>query len=94
MDPEVNGMYGLVFYDVDRKRVAKIHRYFAKKLYWVQNSVFEGEIPELQRECIFEDIPRFLDPEQDSMLFVWTGQKESWKKVYLGVNKQESDMLV
>jgi CRISPR-associated protein Cas2 len=87
-------MYGLVFYDVDKKRVAKIHRYFEKKLYWVQNSAFEGEIGELQRDFIFEDIRRILDPEQDTMLFVWTRQKESWRKVYLGINKQATDILV
>ncbi len=87
-------MYGLIFYDVDRKRVAKVHRYFAKKLYWVQNSAFEGEISEFQRGCILEDLGRFLVPDEDSMLFVWTGQKESWRKTVLGVNKQASDLVV
>lgn len=87
-------MYGLVFYDVDKKRVAKIHRYFAKKLYWVQNSVFEGEIRDLQRDYILEDLNRILDPKRDSIFFVWTGQLESWRKVFLGINKQASDMLV
>lgn len=37
-------MYVLIAYDVDAKRVAKVHKVLKKYLTWTQNSLFEGEI--------------------------------------------------
>jgi CRISPR-associated protein Cas2 len=37
-------MFVVLVYDVDVKRVAKVLKKCREYLYWVQNSVFEGEI--------------------------------------------------
>ena len=41
-------MYVIVVYDVDVKRVSKVHRFLRQHLYWRQNSVFEGEVSKAQ----------------------------------------------
>ncbi|AEH25127.1 CRISPR-associated endonuclease Cas2 [Pyrococcus yayanosii] len=41
-------MYIIVVYDVDVKRVAKVHRFLRTHLHWRQNSVFEGEVSRAQ----------------------------------------------
>ena len=37
-------MYVIVVYDVWDKKTNKIHKYLKKRLHWIQNSVFEGEL--------------------------------------------------
>jgi CRISPR-associated protein Cas2 len=39
-------MFVILVYDFDKKRVAKALKIARKYLYWVQNSVLEGEISE------------------------------------------------
>lgn len=41
-------MYVILVYDVGEKRVAKMLRLCRKYLNWIQNSVFEGELTEVQ----------------------------------------------
>ncbi|NJE02799.1 CRISPR-associated endonuclease Cas2 [Thermococcus sp. MV11] len=41
-------MYVIVVYDVDVKRVARVHRFLRTHLHWRQNSVFEGEVSRAQ----------------------------------------------
>ena len=60
-------MYVLVAYDVDAKRVAKVHKVLKKYLTWTQNSLFEGEITEgLLKKCIAE-IASKANPSVDSI---------------------------
>ena len=45
-------MYVILVYDVGEKRVGKMLRLVRKYLSWIQNSVFEGEIPgATPRDC-------------------------------------------
>ena len=37
-------MYIIIVYDVWNKKTNKIHKYLKKRLHWIQNSVFEGEL--------------------------------------------------
>ena len=41
-------MYVILVYDVDQKRTAKMLKLCRRYLSWIQNSVFEGEISEVQ----------------------------------------------
>ncbi len=41
-------MYIIVVYDVDVKRVTKVHHFLRTHLQWRQNSVFEGEVSRAQ----------------------------------------------
>lgn len=41
-------MFVILVYDVDQKRVAKVLKKCREYLFWVQNSVFEGELTEMK----------------------------------------------
>ncbi|CCZ80186.1 cRISPR-associated endoribonuclease Cas2 [Odoribacter laneus CAG:561] len=41
-------MYVILIYDIDQKRTAKMLKLCRRYLSWIQNSVFEGEISEVQ----------------------------------------------
>lgn len=77
-------MHTLFFYDVDQSRVAKVHRYLTRRLFWIQRSVFEGEISSFHRRLMIEDLSRFLDPETDSILTINTEAPQAWKRTVLG----------
>lgn len=70
-------MYVLVVYDVEVKRVAKVHKYLKRHLHWVQNSVFEGEATEAQVETIKAGLKRLLDTETDAVL-LYTARDRKW----------------
>lgn len=70
-------MYVLVVYDVEVKRVAKVHKYLKRHLHWVQNSVFEGEATEAQIETIKAGLKRLLNLESDAVL-LYTARDEKW----------------
>lgn len=60
-------MYVIVVYDVDVKRVAKVHRFLKTHLFWRQNSVFEGEVTKAQLHEIKNTLKKLVD-ESDSVL--------------------------
>lgn len=60
-------MYVIVVYDVDVKRVAKVHRFLRTHLHWRQNSVFEGEVTRAQLYEIQRTLEDLID-EGDSVL--------------------------
>ena len=41
-------MYVILVYDVDQKRTSKMLKLCRRYLSWIQNSVFEGQISEVQ----------------------------------------------
>lgn len=52
-------MYVILVYDVDQKRTAKMLKLCRRYLSWIQNSVFEGEISEVQlKQLTSEEIGR------------------------------------
>jgi CRISPR-associated protein Cas2 len=56
-------MFLILVYDVGEKRVAKVLKTARKYLYWVQNSVLEGELTEAQ----FEELINTIKKEHDSL---------------------------
>jgi CRISPR-associated protein Cas2 len=60
-------MYVIVVYDVDVKRVTKVHRFLRTHLHWRQNSVFEGEVTRAQLYEIKRTLENLID-EGDSVL--------------------------
>ena len=70
-------MYVLVVYDVDVKRVSRVHKYLKRYLHWVQNSVFEGELTDAQIEEVKVGLQRTLIREDDSVL-LYTARDQRW----------------
>jgi CRISPR-associated protein Cas2 len=63
------GLFVIEVYDVGEKRVAKVLKTSRKYLYWVQNSVLEGEINESSFKKLKMELARIIDDEYDSVIF-------------------------
>ena len=77
-------MYVILVYDVDQKRTAKMlsRRYLS----WIQNSVFEGEISEVQLKQLTSEARNLMD-EKDSLIF-FKSRDEKWlEKEIIGDEK-------
>jgi CRISPR-associated protein Cas2 len=87
-------MYVLVVYDVDVKRVSRVHKYLKRYLHWVQNSVFEGEVTDAQIEEIKAGLRRILISEDDSVL-LYTARDQRWlDKQVIGRERGETNNLL
>ena len=70
-------MYVLIVYDVEVKRVTKVHKFLKRHLHWVQNSVFEGELTESQMETVRAGLKRLVDDETDAIL-LYAARDAKW----------------
>ncbi|SCX63506.1 CRISPR-associated endonuclease Cas2 [Lysinibacillus fusiformis] len=87
-------MYVLVAYDVDAKRVAKVHKVLKKYLTWTQNSLFEGEITEgLLKQCMAE-IAIKANPAVDSIYVYRIANPKHIKKGIYGIEKDFESMFL
>lgn len=87
-------MYVLLVYDVEVRRVTKVHKYLKRHLHWVQNSVFEGELTEAQIEGVKAGLKRLLDDETDSVL-LYTARDRRWlAKEVMGRERNEVTNLL
>ena len=66
-------MFVIMVYDVEVKRVNKVLKTGRKYLYWVQNSVLEGNINESSFKRLKMELNRIIDPEYDSVIFIPLG---------------------
>lgn len=62
-------LFVIMVYDINVKRVAKVLKRSRKYLYWVQNSVFEGEISETNLNKLKMELNRIIKENEDSVIF-------------------------
>lgn len=87
-------MYVLVAYDVDVKRVGKVHKVLKRYLTWTQNSLFEGEITEgLLKQCMAE-LATKANPAVDSIYVYRIANPKHIKKTIYGVEKDFESMFL
>lgn len=61
-------MFVIIVYDVGEKRVAKALKICRKYLNWVQNSVLEGEISDVNLKKLRAEMEKLIDSEVDSVI--------------------------
>ncbi|WP_297897036.1 CRISPR-associated endonuclease Cas2 [Methanobrevibacter sp.] len=86
-------MYVVIVYDVGVERVNKVHKYLRTVLFWVQNSVFEGELSKSQLKKVKSDLNEIIESDIDSLIFFQFPEKFS-KKEILGVEKNRIDFVI
>jgi len=74
-------------YDVKEKRVAKVLKKSREYLYWVQNSVFEGEISEANYKKLKMELARIINEKEDSVIFYNLRTTKYSKREIMGVEK-------
>jgi CRISPR-associated protein Cas2 len=84
-------MYVIAIYDVNEKRVGKMLKLCRQYLNWIQNSVFEGELTEVQINELKWRAEEIMDPENDSFI-IFASRSNKWlEKQIIGKEKNDLD---
>jgi CRISPR-associated protein Cas2 len=81
-------------YDVGVKRVGKVLKTGRKHLYWVQNSVLEGNINESSYKRLKMELERIIDPEYDSVIFYTFRTTKYSQREIMGIQKGGEDQFL
>lgn len=84
-------MYVILVYDFGEKRVNKMLKLCRKYLNWIQNSVFEGEITELQLKQLEASARDFMNPDEDSIIIFSSRTQMFMDKRIIGVERNTTD---
>lgn len=87
-------MYILIVYDVEVKRVTKVHKFLKRYLHWVQNSVFEGELTLAQIEELKSGLHKIIDDKSDSILMFAAREARWLEKEVIGKERGETGNLI
>ncbi|MDN5319529.1 CRISPR-associated endonuclease Cas2 [Thermovirga lienii] len=80
-------MFRVLVYDVSQKKVYKVRKYLSDKMFWVQNSTFEGHLRDEQKLVVMDKLKELLDPREDSLLLFSTEAEFAWEKMIIGLDK-------
>ena len=88
-------MFVILYYDVNTKRCNKMLKTCRKYLHWVQNSVFEGEITEVNYRKLEYEINKIIKKEEGDSVIVYKFKMMyySERKVY-GQDKKSDIMFL
>lgn len=87
-------MYIILVYDIGEKRVGKMLKLCRRYLHWIQNSVFEGEISELDLKKLLQESRLIMDEDCDSLI-IFKSRNQKWlEKEVIGVEKNELDNIL
>ena len=81
-------MYVILVYDVDQKRTSKMLKLCRRYLSWIQNSVFEGQISEVQLKQLALEAKRVMEDEDS--LIVFKSREEKWLQKEIIRNEKAS----
>lgn len=84
-------MFVILVYDVGQKRVGKVLKTSRKYLYWVQNSVLEGEINESSFRQLKIELEKIIDKEYDSIMFYTFRTTKYSERMIMGIKKGGED---
>ena len=70
-------MYVIAVYDVGEKRVVKMLKLCRRYLNWIQNSVFEGELTDVQIKELKYEAKKIMKQEDDSFS-IFTSREQKW----------------
>jgi CRISPR-associated protein Cas2 len=87
-------MYIILVYDAAPRRGSKLLKYLRKKLNWVQNSVFEGELTEASLLELKKDVERLINKEYDSIIYYVFDSKNYFERKIIGVEKSNLDTII
>ncbi|MBQ6219529.1 MAG: CRISPR-associated endonuclease Cas2 [Methanosphaera sp.] len=86
-------MYIIIIYDINVKRVNKVHKFLKTHLTWIQNSVFEGEITKSQYQRIRIELQNLIDPSQDSIIIYEIPEKYLNREI-MGIEKNPMELII
>ena len=87
-------MYVIIVYDVGEERVTRVCKKLRRRLTWVQNSVFEGEISEADFKKIQADLSEVIENDTDSVLFYCIQNPHGWEKRVMGQERASTGTIL
>lgn len=87
-------MFVILVYDVGEKRVTKALKRCRKYLTWVQNSVFEGEISEMNLAKLKMELDRIIVDNEDSVIFYTLRTTRYSQREIMGLRKGGQDLII
>lgn len=86
-------MFVILVYDVNKKRVARVHKICKKYLHPVQKSVFEGDITQKKLNSLQEELKRSIEIKQDSICIYEMDSVKYTYKIQIGNVDEENNIL-
>ena len=87
-------MYIILVYDIGEKRVSKMLKLCRRYVNWIQNSVFEGELTEVQLKQLKAEASLIMNMETDSLIIFKTRQEKWIEKEVVGKEKNNLDAFL
>ena len=80
-------MYVIIVCDINVDRVNKVKAFLRQYLFWIQNSVFEGEVSESEFKLIYNGLMKIIDENVDSIIIYKLRMAELLNREVLGIEK-------
>lgn len=80
-------MFVILVYDVDEERVARVLKKCRQYLYWVQNSVFEGDISPARLKRLKKELKDLINEKHDSVIIYEFGSTKYGRREVIGLEK-------
>ena len=80
-------MYVIIVYDINVDRVNNVKAFLRQYLFWIQNSVFEGEVSESEFKLIYNGLMKIIDENVDSVIIYKLRMAELLNREVLGIEK-------
>lgn len=88
-------MYVILVYDIGEKRVGKMLKLCRQYVNWIQNSVFEGEINEVQLKELISKALKIMKKEEHDSLIIFKSRNKKWlEKEVIGEEKNDLDRFL
>jgi CRISPR-associated protein Cas2 len=84
-------MYVILVYDMGQKRVTKMLKLCRRYLNWIQNSVFEGELTDVQLKELLHEAKGIMNETEDSLILFKNRERKWLDKQIIGVERQSTD---
>lgn len=80
-------MYVIIVYDIKVERVNKVKSFLRQYLYWIQNSVFEGDLTKSQLKTIKTKLKEIINENEDSIIIFSTRIEKVIDRDVIGIEK-------
>ena len=87
-------MYVIIVYDINVDRVNKVKSFLRQHLFWIQNSVFEGELTESEFKEIYKCLNEIIDDDVDSIIIYKLRNEEMLNREVLGIEKSPIEEIL
>ncbi len=87
-------MFVILVYDIAEKRVGKVLKKCREYLFWVQNSVFEGDLTEMGLRQLKRELEHIMDKDEDSIIIYKFGSLKYSSREILGREKSSTSMEI